>query len=121
MTVGPDRSYLDRGLFLFHCARGDPGAPSNHSSKATRFTILAPSLRSMRRLAPQCEHTRSRGRVSALMRPIWPHGHVTRISMELHPKIAPAQPGLKVMHDGRSVKLANQTGRRGTMLMEVNV
>jgi hypothetical protein len=35
--------------------RGAPLAPSNHSSKATLFTILAPSLRSTRRLAPQCE------------------------------------------------------------------
>jgi len=53
--------------------RGDPGAPRSHSSKATRFTILAPSFRSMRRLQPHCQHRNSRGKVCALIRPIWPH------------------------------------------------
>jgi hypothetical protein len=28
-----------------------------------------------------------------LMRPIWPHGHATRISMELHPKNSPGRTG----------------------------
>jgi hypothetical protein len=55
------------------CARGAPLAPKSHSSKATRFTILAPSLASTRRQQPHREHRSSRGRVSALTMPTWPH------------------------------------------------
>ena len=58
---------------------------------ATRFLIRSPP--STRREEPHAEQTSSRGRVSALMRPIWPHGHVTRISMELHPKNSPGRTG----------------------------
>jgi hypothetical protein len=42
------------------------------------------------REAPQAEQVIERGRLSAAAMPTWPHGHVTRISMELHQKIAPA-------------------------------
>jgi hypothetical protein len=73
--------------------RGAPLAPSSHSSKATRLTMRAPSLAPTRRLSPHAEHVSSRGRVSAATRPTWPQGHVTRISMESHPKNSPGRTG----------------------------
>jgi len=48
-------------------------SPKIRSMTATGFLILAPSLASTRREEPHREHRSSRGKLSALTMPTWPH------------------------------------------------
>jgi hypothetical protein len=86
------RAYPGRGLFLSHsaiispsrryrdCARGALCSPKSDSANATGFLILAPCSASTRRDEPHCQHQKSRGRLSALTMPIWPHCWQTILS-----------------------------------------
>jgi hypothetical protein len=99
VTFSLDRAYPGRGSFLSHAlavrrTRGRSRSPASHSSKRAVLTIALPS-ESTRRKEPHRQHRSSHGSRASLVTPVCPHGHVTRISMELHPKNSPGYPGLK--------------------------